>query len=460
MSVPALRPYQTDCVARVRDALRRSRRVLLQSPTGSGKTVAFCWLATAVAAHGARIWILGHRQEIVEQISAALASFGVEHGIVMAGCPETPAAVQVASVMTLARRLARHDPDIDLLVVDEAHHSTAETWRRILAVLPEKTLILGVTATPERLDGKPLGDLYRELVPGPGVKELVDAGWLAPAVTFAPAIRPDLSGIRIRAGDWEQEALAERMMAGGITGDAVAHYTRLMPQLPGLAYCVSRAHSESVAEAFNAAGYSALHVDGETPQDKRRAAVAALGAGKLDLVANCALFSEGVDVPALGIVLMLRPTKSLGLYLQMCGRAVRTAPGKRRAIILDHAGNSLEHGLYDFPHQWSLQGRAKTRPLVRQCPQCGAVIEAGLGECPECGFELVRRRAGAGQSHVPETMPGELERVDGGRVQRLRAMPYRTLLKWIGTDALRAEEARRARNYKRGWCWHVLSNAA
>jgi superfamily II DNA or RNA helicase len=461
MSVPELRPYQEDCVARIRDALRRCRRVLLTSPTGSGKTIMFAWLACAVAVHGARIWILGHRQEIVEQVSGALTMFGVEHGIVMAGYPENSAAVQVASVMTLARRLARHDADIDLLVIDEAHHSTAETWRRILAALPEKTLIVGVTATPERLDGKPLDDLYRELVPGPTVKELVDAGWLSPAVTFAPAIRPDLTGIRTRAGDYETDVLAERMMAGGITGDAVAHYTKLMPQLPGLAYTVSVAHSESVAQAFNEAGYSALHVDGETPRDERRAAIADLGNGKLDLVTNCALFSEGVDVPALGIVLMLRPTKSLGLYLQMCGRAVRTAPGKRRAIILDHAGNSLEHGLYDFPHQWSLEGREKIRPLVRQCPQCGAVIEAGLAACPECGFEFIRRLAtGAGVSRIPQAVPGELERVDGGRVQHLRAMPYRSLLRWIGSDPDRAEEARRARGYKAGWCWHVLSNAA
>jgi superfamily II DNA or RNA helicase len=280
-------------------------------------------------------------------------------------------------------------------------------------------------------------------------------------VTFAPPVRPDLSGIRTRGGDYETDVLAERMMAGGITGDAVAHYTRLMPQLPGLAYAVSVAHSQSIAQAFNGAGYSAVHVDGETPKDARRAALAALAAGKLDLVTNCALFSEGLDVSALGIVLMLRPTKSLGLYLQMCGRAVRTAPGKRRAIILDHAGNSLEHGLYDFPHQWALQGREKTRPLVRQCPQCGAVIEAGLAACPECGHEFVSRLAtGAGVSRIPQAIPGELERVDEGRVQHLRAMPYRSLLRWIGTDPDRAEEARRARNYKPGWCWHVLSNAA
>jgi superfamily II DNA or RNA helicase len=279
-------------------------------------------------------------------------------------------------------------------------------------------------------------------------------------VNYAAPVSPDLSGVRTRLGDFEQAALAERMTNGKLIGDAVEHYKRLSPQLPGLAYCVSIAHSIATAKAFTAAGYSALHINRETAKDGRRAAIAALGAGRLDLICNCGLFSEGVDVPLLGLVIMLRPTQSLALYLQMAGRALRVGGGKRRALILDHAGNWERHGLYNFPHQWSLEGREKAgaERLVRRCPHCDAVILIRDDECPECGHEFVRRLApGTGASRIPETAPGELERVDGGRVQYLRAMPYRTLLRWIGTDAGRAEEARRARNYKRGWVWHVLN---
>jgi superfamily II DNA or RNA helicase len=463
MPVPALRPYQTDCVARIRDALRRSRRVLLTSPTGSGKTVMFCWLAMAVAAHGSRILVVAHRIEIVDQISEALTAFGVAHGVIAPGRAANGEPVQIAMVLTLANRLRHGVVDIyDLVVVDECHHSVASTWQRILAAFPQ-AYVLGVTATPERLDGRALKDLYDELVSGPTIAELVAAGFLSPAVTYAAPVSPDLSGIRTRLGDFEQAALAERMTNSGLIGDAVEHYKKLSPQLPGLAYCVGIAHSMATAEAFNGAGYSAVHIDGETPKDERRAAIAALAGGKLDLICNCGLFSEGVDVPLLGLVILLRPTQSLGLYLQMIGRALRVGGGKRRALILDHAGNWERHGLYDFPHCWSLEGRENTNPgqLVRRCPQCDAVIAIRAAECPECGHEFIRRLAtGAGVSRIPETAPGELERVDGGRVQHLRNMPYRALLRWIGTDPQRAEEARRARGYRRGWCWHVLSNAA
>jgi DNA repair protein RadD len=263
-----LRGYQQDCIMRIRDALRRCRRVLLQSPTGSGKTIMFVWLAMAIAAHGARVLILGHRQEIVDQVSAALTAFSVEHGIIAAGHAETAAPVQIASVMTLVRRLDHYRDTIDLVVVDEAHHSAAATWQRVLATYPN-ALILGVSATPERLDGKPLNDLYRELVIGPTVTELVRLGFLSPAVTFAPPVSLDLSGIRKRAGDYELDAPASRMSSAVLIGNAVEHYRQLSPQLPGLAYGVSIAHSKMVAEAFSGAGYAAVHVDGETPPDDR-----------------------------------------------------------------------------------------------------------------------------------------------------------------------------------------------
>ena len=204
------------------------------------------------------------------------------------------------------------------------------------------------------------------------------------------------------------------MMDGKLIGDAVEHYKKLSPQLPGLAYCVSIAHSEATAEAFNGAGYKAVHVDGETPKDKRWQAIADLGAGKLDLVTNCGLFSEGVDVPLLGLVMMLRATQSLALYLQMVGRALRIGGGKRRALILDHAGNWERHGLYDFPHKWSLEGRDKTNGagLVRRCPQCDAVIPIRAEQCPECGHVFVHRLT---PPRIPQAAPGELERVDDDR---------------------------------------------
>lgn len=165
-AVIELRPYQKDCVRRIREALRRVLRVLLASPTSSGKTVVFAWLSMAVAEHGSRILILGHRQEIVDQISDTLQTFKVPHGIIAPGHPASDAPVQVAMALTLANRLHHYAGQFDLVVVDEAHHSVAHTWQRILSAFPT-AYVLGVTATPERLDGKPLRDIYDALAMGP-----------------------------------------------------------------------------------------------------------------------------------------------------------------------------------------------------------------------------------------------------------------------------------------------------
>jgi superfamily II DNA or RNA helicase len=448
---PVLRPYQVAAVNLIRDTFRGGhRRALLASPTGSGKTIMFAWLAAEAARRGKRVLVLGHRQEIVDQISAALAAMGVAHGLIAAGRPTSPAPVQVAGVMTLVRRLhVWGDDAVDLVVIDEAHHAVAGTWRTILDRFA-RAYHLVVTATPERLDGRGLGDMFNELIIGPSVKELVDLGFLAPAVTYAPSRAPDLSAIRTRAGDYALEDLGREMSNGVLVGNAVEHYARLCPGAPALAYCVNIAHSELVAQRFRAAGFRARHVDGETPRDERRAAVAALAAGELDIITNCGLFSEGVDVPALGAVILLRPTKSLALYLQMVGRALRPAFGKERALILDHAGNTLRHGLYDFPHTWSLEGKPRRgtgEAPVRQCPECGALVPLGCRECPECGA-LFERAA------TPEESPGELEEVTGIS-RELQAMPYRKLLKWADGNPDRLRLAALARGYRPGWVWHV-----
>jgi len=382
----------------VRGALRRTRRVLLQRPTGTGKTVLFCAITGVVTEGGAQTLILQHREELIGQTSRTLTEMAVEHGIIDAKHPRRAAAVQIASIDTMARRLGAYQPgDFKPVFVDEAHLAAAPSWQRVIDHFAE-AYVIGCTATPERLDGKGLDHLFGELVAGRSVKEYVELGVLVPAVTFAPPEPPDLSGIRRRLGDFEQTALPDRMSDSAIVGDAIEHYKHLSPQVPGLVYCCPVRHSQLVAEAFSAAGYAARHVDGETPATEREATIDALHDGKLDLVTNVALFTEGLDVPLLGIVVILRPTESRALHLQMLGRVTRTARGKRRGLILDHAGNSLRHDLYDFDHQWSLKGRPKKsgERLVRRCPECGAMLPIKAQSCSECGYQFVvqmRRRA-------------------------------------------------------------------
>jgi DNA repair protein RadD len=451
-----LRSYQVAAIACLRDCYAAGvQRLLYQAPTGSGKTVLFATIVAGAAARGNRIAILGHRQEIVEQISEALDALGVAHGLIAAGEEESPdAAVQVCSVATLARRLDRLS-DIDLIVIDEGHHAVAATWRRILDAAPQAKL-LGVTATPQRLDGKGLDDIFDDLVIGPSVEELIAGGWLAKPVCFAPAKLPDLSGIKTRMGDYAVDQLGERMGKPIVIQSAVDEYVRLCAGAPAIAFCVDIKHSVAVVEAFQARGLRAAHVDGETPKDQRRAILAALATGEIQVTGNCGLISEGLDVPGVHAAILLRPTKSLALYLQMVGRALRPAPGKERALILDCAGNVFQHGPPDAPHSWSLTGRDREteraeRALQRRCPECGVIVPLGTQHCPECGavlFEPVRQPAPERVEIATRLVPAE----------RLRVMSYQQALQWAGRDESRLRLIARARGYKPGWVWHVLQD--
>ncbi len=200
-------------------------------------------------------------------------------------------------------------------------------------------------------------------------------------------------GSHSRGGDYAADELAEAMSDKALVGNAIEHYGRLCRGVPAVAFCVGIGHSRAVAERFNAAGFRAAHVDGETDKEERRRLIAALGTGDLDVLTNAGLISEGVDVPAIGAAILLRPTQSLGLYLQQVGRALRPAPGKTEAIILDHAGNSLAHGLPDEAREWSLDDKPRRqregRPAKpRCCPACRVMNRPGASTCKGCGSPL------------------------------------------------------------------------
>jgi DNA repair protein RadD len=194
-------------------------RVLLQLPTGAGKTFIFCRIAAGAIDKGKRVWLLGHRAEILEQISGALCALGIDHGVLEGGQQDTNSQIMVAAIATLARRLDRYkDEPPDLLIVDECHHAVAASWRKILNAFP-KARILGVTATPERLDGRGLGDIFETMIQGPDVAELTRQGFLVPAVVYAPSVEVDLSGVRTRAGDYASDDLAKVMGQGALPTD-------------------------------------------------------------------------------------------------------------------------------------------------------------------------------------------------------------------------------------------------
>jgi superfamily II DNA or RNA helicase len=478
-----LRDYQSEGVANLRDAYRRGARApLFQLATGGGKTVVFSHIVQSAAAKGTRTLVLAHRRELVKQASLNLDWCGVAHGIIAAGQDrDHNAMVLVGSIQTVVRRLETL-PQFGLIVADEAHHAVSKTWSALLASQPNARL-LGVTATPQRLDGKGLGSHcgghFDALVCGPATQALVDAGHLAPLKVYLPAAAIDVRGVRKIAGDFAEDELEERAM--GVTGDAVAEFQALPAGTTAIVFCVTVKHAQQVAAAFADAGFRAACVHGATPTVERDAMIQGLGTGQVQVLTSCEVISEGLDVPSVGCVILLRPTQSLTMCFQQIGRGMRPKADGSALVVLDHARNCLMHGLPTEPMTWTLDGVDKdltktppkpwecfsckvlNSPARQDCAACGApkpwlcpngecrTLNPGDTEtCVACGTERPRRRIlqaddGAMAEYRPEAY---------AHIVRLK---YRQLLARPRTEAELAAYAR-AHGYKPGWVYWRLKD--
>jgi DNA repair protein RadD len=465
---PVLRPYQVEDVAAIRAAFSRCRRVLFVLPTGGGKTVCFAFITAHAAAKGNRVTVLGHRQEIADQIDIALSAQGVPHGRIQPGYAPTDDLVQVGMVQTVARRLeALQEPA--LLVIDECHHAVAGTWTKITAAWPNAK-VLGTSATPERLDGVGLRDAFDQLVVGPDVRELIDAGYLAPFRYLAPTTQIDLSGVRSLGGDFNAADLEDALDQDGITGDVVAHYQQHLAGRTAIAFCVTVAHAEHVAQRFRDAGIQAASIDGTMSSDQRRNLVGKLRTGDIRVLTSCEIISEGFDAPAVGGAILLRPTQSFALYRQQVGRCLRPKADGSAAIICDHVGNVFRHGLPDAPHAWSLDSKKRARTErhkaavgCRICPTCTEVFPAGAGrdmcalpDDPECLFRpriLPERQGVLAEIEAP---PAWAHGID---IKNSYGWRLRQLVQHAGTDPARLRQIADARGYKPGWVRYALQEA-
>jgi superfamily II DNA or RNA helicase len=449
----SLRPYQQAAVDQVRDSFRAGRRrPLLVAPTGSGKTVTFSYVTASAAAKGNRTLILVHRAELLEQCHRALNSMDVPHGLIAAGLtPERHQLTQIASVQTLIRRFDRVVAP-DLIVIDEAHHATAGAWASVLKQYPDAR-VLGVTATPQRLDGKGLGEVFDDLIRGPEVADLIEQNFLARPIYYAPKT-VSMDGVRTTAGDYNRADLAERMDRPTITGDAVTHYRKYCDGQPCIVFCTGIKHAEHVAAAFNAEGYRFQVIDGTLSKDERARRVLDLSSGALQGLVSVDIVSEGFDLPCVSVAILLRPTASLSLHLQQIGRVLRPSPGKQRAVILDHVGNCRRHGLAEEIRDWSLDGiKRKTKrgpqddvASTRQCPQCFAVHTPSPA-CPQClhVYEIKDR--------IPDVVDGELEELKARQQVRERKREQGTAQTL--EDLIKVGKARGMKN-PYGWAHNVF----
>ena len=440
-----LRGYQTDLIADVRDAWGQGAlNVMAVLPTGGGKTVCF---GTILREHNGASCAIAHRSELVGQMSTTLAKMQVRHRIIApVGTirdivtrhmhetgrswhdPMAPAAV--AGVDTLTKRdLGSWAEQVTLWVIDECHHLlAANKWGKGVSLFPNARG-LAVTATPVRADGRGLGrgsdGLIDYMVQGPTKRELIDAGYLTDYRIFAPASDIDLANVPVSdiTGDFSAPALRDAAKRSHVTGDIVENYMKIATGKLGVTFCVSVELAGETAARYRAAGVPAEMVSANTPELERAAILRKFARRELLQLVNVDLFGEGFDLPAIEVVSMGRPTASYGLYVQQFGRACRPMENKDRAIIIDHVGNVLRHGLPDAPRIWTLDRRERRarnkeellQQPVRVCPECTIVYEKFHLACPHCGHVPVPKSRAA-----PEHVDGDIAELDPAVLARLR----------------------------------------
>lgn len=460
-----LRPYQERMIVQARQELRSKRSICLVLPTGGGKGQMLSYLSRASADKGLRTLVIAHRVEICEQLVSNATDWGVRFGRIMRGAPFAPtlAPVQIGMAQTAVRRLDRM-PKFDLIVIDEAHHAVVGQWRKIADHFPDAKLV-GLTATPQRLDGKGLGGLFESLVVGPAMSDLIADGFLAQYRYFVPQDRLDTSGLHMRGGDYKREEVEELVNKPKIVGNAVDLYERHFNGAPCITFCASINHAHIVEEAYRARGWRVGVVTGEDHPDDRARTMAAFRALRLNVLISVDVISEGVDVPGAQGVQLLRPTASLTLFLQQVGRALRPKPDGSKAIILDHVDNASRHGLPDADREWSLAGRDKKAdpPGVSMCDICGRMAEPQnrvkvfrqCGERP-CGFEPGEN---AGRED-PDEVEGELEEVSELPFQKVDFRSFEEMIRGAATtqDAIALAKQRTTKDgkpYKPAWVYRI-----
>lgn len=399
-----LRPYQADLIEKARQAYRNGcKSPCIVLPCGGGKSVIMAEMAKSATAKGNQVLFLVHRRELVEQIKRTFEWWGVDMDL-----------CNVTMVQTANRHIAQIRPP-KLIITDESHHSLASTYKKIYDAFPDAKRI-GATATPVRLDGSGLGDVNDRLVIGVSAKWLIEHKFLAPYDYYAPEIA-DLSGIKISHGEFETGSMERILMKSAIYGDVINHYKRLADGKKAVCYCVSVAHSKAVAETFRSAGIKAVHIDGNFQHKERDRIISDFRRGEVKILCNVDLISEGFDVPDCECAILLRPTKSLTLYIQQSMRCMRYKDNKR-AVIIDHVGNYVRFGMPDADREWSLQGRKKSEKnraendvKILQCPECFYTFVPSENEdriCPHCYYLFPKK-----SRNIEENQGAELKKITG-----------------------------------------------
>jgi superfamily II DNA or RNA helicase len=433
----ALREYQQDLYQKTVDAFRQgNKRVLVTVGCGAGKSYIFAKMAERTKGP---VLVLTHRRELLDQTGRLFQ----EHGI----------NARIEMVLTEANRLGEHERPA-LIITDEAHLSRSNSWMKVLDYYDTHTV--GFTATPVRLDGKPLGDIYSALVTGVSVRWLIDNHRLAPYEYYAPTV-VETDGLRVQMGDYVIKDLEQLMSDRAIYSDVLKSWERLAKGQKTIAYCVSVKHAQETAKMFTDAGYPAVEIDGSTPPKKRAEIMQNFRDGKIKVLCNVGIISEGVSIDDVTCCLLLRPTESHALYWQQAMRCMRYQPGKT-AIIVDCVGNYTRNPLPDADVEWSLTESVRKKPkinaegdfTIRTCQKCYKVFKTAP-VCPYCGqpYSLTEREIKAHESiELQRITAEEAEKAERKRKEmRMEVGMCKTI-----EDLIKIQKER---GYNTAWVWKM-----
>ena len=374
-----LRDYQQYVYDKIKEEFRNGAKgVCAVLPCRSGKSYIMAAITDSGCKKGSHVLILAHRNSLLNQHRELFETLELEN-------PN----VRIESVFTEARHLGENGP-VDLIIIDEAHISGASSYQKVCEYYDCRRVLF--TATPARLDGKPL-NLADVIVTGIGAKELINRGKIADYEYYAPDLNLDLSTVKKSCGDFNNQELGEKMSSKKIYGDVLKYYEKLGKGQQAIAYCVNIQHSKEVCDMFNENGISAKHMDSKTPEQEREKILQEFKDGKFTIFCNCNLISEGMTLPSANVGLLLRPTLSLPLFIQQACRVLTPVEGKK-AIIIDYVGNVFRHGMPTMDRDWSLKKKVKEYDnenddgtlRIRVCKECFSTFEGG-DVCPYCGAE-------------------------------------------------------------------------
>ena len=469
-----LRPYQNDAIKSLRDSIRAgNNRLILCSPTGSGKTVIFSWMAKSSVDRGKSVLIVSDRVELMKQSGGALDKMGVMPFEIRSG--HTPrrfdGQIYTAMVETLARRMndARYQrlvESFNLIILDEAHK---QAFNKLFPHIAESTVVIGATATPYRSGKqKALSEFYQDLIEVTDIPTLIRDGYLSKPLSFGVPV--DLSGVKMRGGEFEESSMANAYSQNRVYDGVIDNYNRICPGKKALAFASNIASSQELTSKLIDAGINAQHLDSTMTPYERVKILSWFRREPDAVLSNVGILTTGFDCPEIEAIILYRATTSLPLFLQMCGRGSRVAEGKDTFFILDFGNNITgrkdSHGYWQWEREWSLEKPKKKKQgaaPVKNCGECFAIVPVRACSCEFCGFEFPVSEREEKERVVAELQllePKQLRRkAMGASIEEKAEMAKAGLIKpfWVLHTILDREEAKRfvkLMGWKKGWWYH------